>query len=239
MDRGKFTWRLALGSCGLLLFTLHSMSGQTAPAKTTTPPPAQKPKRVAPQPKAKAAAALPARQMASAPSAASTFGGLPSRQAGTAATSNSVAQPAPSNPGTAGRGSPRTALTTQGGVGTFHGADYTLTAYGCYRSGEDLLCDFDITKLRAAQVGLQPFGDLAVVDNGGKINRRSDAYYMAADGSRMENAYVSTNAVRYVMQFNGIAQQTKSVSLVRGAVHLDNVPINTAAASASSSTPAQ
>jgi hypothetical protein len=124
-------------------------------------------------------------------------------------------------------------------VGTFHGADYTLTAYGCYRSGEDVLCDFDITKLHAAQTGLQPFANLAVIDNGGKINRRSDAYYMAADGSRMENAYVSANAVRYVMQFNGIGQQTKSVSMVHGAVHLDNVPVNTATASPANSTPAQ
>ena len=258
MHRSKIIWRPVPVFLGLMLVMLQLMSGQT-PAGTT-PPPAQKPKRVqktpppaqtkpannaapantarpaavSPAASAPPVAALPARPMTSTSTAAGTLGGLPSRIAGSSATSNATT-PATAN---TGRPSSRTALTGQG-LGTFHGADYTLTAYGCYRSASDVLCDFDITKLHAGQVGLQPFSNVVAVDNGGKINRRSDAYYMAADGSRMENAYVSPNAVRYVMQFNGVGQQTNSLSLVLGGTRLDSVPITAPAANTTAATHAQ
>jgi hypothetical protein len=85
-------------------------------------------------------------------------------------------------------------LATQG-LGSFHGADYLMVVYGCSRTGTRVLCDFDLMKLNAAQLGVGPFAAIALVADGGQITRRH-AYYMGTDGRRMQAAYVSTAPVR-------------------------------------------
>jgi hypothetical protein len=99
-------------------------------------------------------------------------------------------------------------LATQG-LRSFHGADYLMVVYGCYRTGTRVLCDFDLMKLNAAQVGVGPFAAIALVDDGGQITRRHDAYYMGTDGRRMQAAYVSTAPVRYAMEFDNVGEQIK------------------------------
>jgi hypothetical protein len=79
-----------------------------------------------------------------------------------------------------------------------------------------VLCDFDLMKLNAAQVGVGPFAAMALVDDGGQITRRHDAYYMGTDGRRMQAAYVSTAPVRYVMEFDNVGEQINSIALVHG-----------------------
>jgi hypothetical protein len=166
------------------------------------------------------AAAKPQPAKAGRPAAASdstsAVSGLPARVAGMSRSS--------------GSGTSRTALTTQG-LGTFQGAGFTLTAYGCYRSGTRVLCDFDLVRARGGPVGLRPFYNVTLVDDGGKINRRHSAYYMGTDGTQMENAYVSSTPVRYIMEFDDIAAQVNSGSLVEGRNQIPNVPITTEAAS--------
>jgi hypothetical protein len=191
------TCKLVIVACGLVLLTLGSAAGQT-PTETTAP----------------AANAKPAKGVrpGAAPNSTGMASGLPMRAAGTSRAS--------------GSGNSRSALTTQG-LGTFQGADFTLTAYGCYRSGTRVLCDFDIVKGRGAQMGLRPFYNVTLVDDGGKINRRHSAYYMATDGTQMGNAYLSSSPVRYIMEYDDIAAQVNSGSLVEGRNQIPNVPITT------------
>ncbi|HKT48270.1 MAG TPA: hypothetical protein VJP87_12165, partial [Candidatus Acidoferrales bacterium] len=117
----------------------------------------------------------------------------------------------------------RSALTTQG-VGTFRALDFTLTVYGCYRTGTRALCDFDITKQNNAAIGIGAFAQVAMVDDGGKITARHDAYYLSADGTQMPNAYLSTTPVRYIMEYDNIGQFS-TVSLVYGNNRVQGVPV--------------
>jgi hypothetical protein len=71
-------------------------------------------------------------------------------------------------------------------------------------------------KLKAAQVGVGPFAAIALVDDGGQITRRHDAYYMGTDGRHMQAAYASSAAVRYVMEFDNVGEQINSIPLVHG-----------------------
>ena len=99
----------------------------------------------------------------------------------------------------------RCALATQG-LGSFHGADYLMVVYGCYR----VLCDFDLMKLNAAQVGVGPFAAIALVDDGGQTTRRHHAYYMSKDGRRVQAAYVST-PLRCATSWNLTMWESKSI----------------------------
>lgn len=119
---------------------------------------------------------------------------------------------------------PRGGLSAQG-IGTFRGGDFTLTAYRCYRSGTRVFCDFDISKDNNAQANLGPFYTVALVDDGGKITTRHDAYYMAADGSHLTSAYLSTTPVRYIMEYDDIGTQFATVSLINGGDQIQGVPV--------------
>jgi hypothetical protein len=55
-----------------------------------------------------------------------------------------------------------------------------------------------------------------MVDDGGKLTRQHDAYYMATDATGMQPPYVSTAPVRYVMEFDNVGEQFNSVALVSG-----------------------
>jgi hypothetical protein len=124
-------------------------------------------------------------------------------------------------------GDPRGGLTTQG-LGIFQAADYTLTAYGCTRIDTRVLCDFDITKQNNQEVGLGAFAQVVMIDDGGKITPRHDAYYMATDGSHLTVAFLSTAPVRYVMEYDNVAPQFNNVALVYGNNKLGGVPITAA-----------
>lgn len=117
-------------------------------------------------------------------------------------------------------------------MGTFHGLDYMMVVYGCYRTGTRVLCDFDLLKANAAQVGVGPFANVVMVDDGGQITRRHDAYYLGTDGTRMQASYVSTAPVRYIMEFDNVGEQFNSVALVSGSEQIKNVPISASGAKA-------
>jgi hypothetical protein len=138
---------------------------------------------------------------------------------------------APQRPGASTNNGSRSALATQG-LETFHGADYMMVVYGCYRTGPRVLGDFDLLKANAAQVGVGPFARIALVDDGGQITRRHDAYYMGTDGTRMQAAYVSAAPVRYVIEFDNVGEQINSVALVHGSEQIKNVPITASGAKA-------
>ena len=107
---------------------------------------------------------------------------------------NSAGQPGTAAPAASTDNGSRGALATQG-LEIFHGLDYMMVVYGCYRAGTHVLCDFDLLRANAAQVGVGPFANVVMVDDGGKITRRHDAYYMGTDGTRMQAAHVSTAPV--------------------------------------------
>ena len=118
------------------------------------------------------------------------------------------------------------------GIGNFRRPRLHDGRYGCYRTGTRALCDFDVLKANAAQVGVGPFANVVMVDDSGQITRRHDAYYMSTDGTRMQAAYISTAPVRYIMEFDNVGEQFNSVALVSGSEQIKNVPISASGAKA-------
>jgi hypothetical protein len=116
-------------------------------------------------------------------------------------------------------------------LGTFRGGDFTLTAYGCYRTDTRILCDFDIVKQNSSQMNVTPFYTVAVVDDGGKITSRHDAYYLGTDGTHMASAFLSPTPTRYVMEYDNVGAQFTSVSLINGTDQIQGVPITAVSAS--------
>ena len=89
-----------------------------------------------------------------------------------------------------------------------------------------MLCDFDLGKTTAAESNSSLFSNVAIVDDGGRITHRKDAYFMGTDGARMASAYISASpAVRYIMEFDDPTNST-SVSLICGDERTQNVPVN-------------
>jgi hypothetical protein len=148
---------------------------------------------------------------------------------GSAPGSGSSGGSASNGPGAA-PSDPRAGLAAQG-LGTFRWGDFTLTAYGCYRTDTRILCDFDITKQNNAQMNLGPFYTVAVVDDGGKITSRHDAYYVGSDGTHMTTAFLSPTATRYVMEYDNVGTQFTSISLINGTDQIQGVPITAVSAS--------
>ena len=85
-----------------------------------------------------------------------------------------------------------------------------MVVYGCYRAGTRVFCDFDLMKLHAAQVGVGPFAATALVDDGGQITKRHDAYYMGTDARRMQAADVST-PLRCATPWNLTMSESKAI----------------------------
>ncbi len=132
---------------------------------------------------------------------------------------------APAAPATPAAGNGRPAPNVQG-TGSFNAGGWRLTAYSCYRGANRLFCDFDLAAVNgtSGQVGVEPFGTVTVVDDGGRITPRHDAYYVAADGSRMQRVFFSATPVRYVMEYDGVSQALK-VTLANGGTTVKNVPV--------------
>jgi hypothetical protein len=188
--------------------------------------------------------AKPAVVKATAPTAASAIKSASSQTAmpvtNTQATSSSSPMSAPTNymtgQGTSSQqlvngsqsGGSRSALTTQG-LGTFLWGDGVLTVYGCYRTGTRVLCDFDFTKQNNAQVNAPwVWGGVNMVDDGGKVTAIHTGFFMGQDGSQFPTAYVTTNPVRMIMEYDNVASNFNSVALVFGSNRIQGVPITLA-----------
>jgi len=120
-------------------------------------------------------------------------------------------------------------VATQG-LGTFLGGGWTLTAYGCFRTGTRVLCDFDAAPPRNTQINARAFGAwVALVDDGGKITRPHNAFFQAADGSQLTVAYASTDSpLRLLMEYDNVAETYTSVALVHARDRIAGVPVTPA-----------
>lgn len=235
-----FPAALLAGSIALALPTW--LNSQTT---TTTPPPKKPVPAVAAKPAPQAKAAVATTAPAAKPVAASQV--TPAATTGQSA--SQVVQPASSQsviqqngvagqnvlPASSSAGSvssvPTTASGSRGavalqGVGSFLWGDWTAVIYGCYRSGTRVLCDFDTTKTNASQAtanGL--WGGLNLVDDGGRVSGRHNAFFMGDDGSQFQNGYVSTTPVRLLMEYDDVSANITHATLILANQKVQNVPI--------------
>jgi len=215
-----------------------------ASAKTATP---VKPAAAA---SAKPVAATPARQLAAPAQAASSKAQAPIGSASGAPTA--IANPSSQQgtgvvplasqmiPGTSA--SPSSALSSTGstagdsrapvvgqGVGTFlWPGGWTLTAYGCFRTGTRLFCDFDTTNQNNLPANTSIWagaGGVNLVDDGGKITLRHNAFFVGEDGSQFQTAYISPQPVRFMIEYDDVDPRYTSISLVFVRDRIQGVPI--------------
>jgi hypothetical protein len=179
-------------------------------------------------------AATPGQTASGAVVPASSQTVLPATAVGQSQAASSNLMPARSaagaTPGTAAvAGDPRSAVATQG-LGTFLGGGWTMTAYGCFRTGTRVLCDFDVLPPRNTGINAGAFGPwVALVDDGGKITAPHNAFFQAADGSQLTTAYADTsNPLRLLMEYDNVSPNFNSVALVHGADRIPGVPITPA-----------
>ena len=139
------------------------------------------------------------------------------------ATPSNAPTSAGSNPG-----DPRAPVAGQG-LGTFlWPGGWTLTAYGCFRTGTRLFCDFDTTNqnnVPANTVIWSGAGGVNLVDDGGKITQRHNAFFVGDDGSQFQTAYISPQPVRFIIEYDDVDQRYTSVSLVFIRDRIQGVPI--------------
>jgi hypothetical protein len=125
-------------------------------------------------------------------------------------------------------GDPRTPVAGQG-IGTFlWPGGWTLTAYGCFRTGTRLFCDFDTTNqnnLSANTTIWSGAGGVNLVDDGGKITQRHNAFFVGQDGSQFPTAYISPQPVRFIIEYDDVDPRYTSVSLVLVRERIQGVPI--------------
>lgn len=191
---------------------------------TTTETPAQQ------RQAAREAAREAAKEKAAERKAAKTQGAAPAAKTAPVAT-HSTAKAASAPPATTSAAAPsdsRGAVSAPG-IGTFKSGWFTLTAYGCFRSGTRLLCDFDATRQQSGQIKNVIWGSVHLVDDGGKITARHNAFFMGDDGSQFNTAYLSTAPVRFIMEYDNVAANVTSISLVNGKDRMQGVPITNVA----------
>jgi hypothetical protein len=159
--------------------------------------------------------------------------------AATSGASPTAAAPASWSPAAASQvGSPTAAGSSSNGsrsavgglgVGTFlWPGGWTLTAYGCFRTGTRLFCDFDTinqNNLQAASNIWSGGGGVNLVDDGGKITVRHNAFFVGQDGSQFPTAYISPQPVRFIIEYDDVDPRYTSVSLVLGRERIQGVPI--------------
>jgi hypothetical protein len=115
------------------------------------------------------------------------------------------------------------------GIGSFKGSDVVLTAYGCFRAGAIVLCDFDVTKQNSAAFKASVlWSSLGLRDDSGRVAKRYDAFFLASDGTRQPLTTLSTNPVRLIMEFTDVDAQLSTVSLVNGQEQILGVSIDMA-----------
>jgi len=113
-------------------------------------------------------------------------------------------------------------------LGSFPGCcGYTMTAYSCFRSGSQVLCDFDVSNQGNIRANAkQIYGDTHMVNGSGRVLPRTDAYFVDTDGSQFVDSQITPgNKVRMIMVFNNIPASTTSVSLAQGSNTIQSVPI--------------
>jgi hypothetical protein len=136
--------------------------------------------------------------------------------------------PTGSTPTGSTSGDPRAPVAGQG-IGTFlWPGGWTLTAYGCFRTGTRLFCDFDTTNqnnLSANTTIWSGAGGVNLVDDGGKITQRHNAFFVGQDGSQFQTAYVSPQPVRFIIEYDDVDARYTSVSLVLVRERIQGVPI--------------
>ena len=140
--------------------------------------------------------------------------------------------PSRTQPGAATSGnSPRSATSGSytSGLGTFLAGQWTLTAYGCYRSGARLFCDFDLSSRNNSQANANLYYPVKLVDDGGRMTARHTAFYLGTDGSQLSNVFVSSGSpVRMIMEYDNVPQSDSSVSLVFRTDRIEGVPVTAA-----------
>jgi len=122
------------------------------------------------------------------------------------------------------------------GVGTFLFHTWTLVAYGCFRSGTRLFCDFDTFNQNNLEAKTNIWEPVSLVDDGGKITRRHNAFFVGDDGSQFPTAYITTKPVRFIIEYDNIDQRYSSISLVLGRDQISGVPITVEDASQAAGT---
>lgn len=113
------------------------------------------------------------------------------------------------------------------GIGSFKGLDVILTAYGCFRTGTIVSCDFDVTKQNSAPFKASLlWSSLGLKDDTGRVLKRHDAFFLADDGTRQPLTTLSINPVRLIIEFTGVDGQLSTASLVNGQDQISGVPID-------------
>jgi len=204
-------------------------SARLAPAAAQTPvqsaPAATKPNVAAgsPVPNRPTATSTPGAGPTTAPASNWSPTAAPQVSPATVRTPASAALPPVSS-----GGDPRTPVTGLG-VGTFlWPGGWTLTAYGCFRTGTRLFCDFDTTNQNNLQANSGIWsggGGVNLVDDGGKISPRHNAFFVGQDGSQFPTAYISPQPVRFIIEYDDVAENYTSISLVLGRERIQAVPI--------------
>jgi hypothetical protein len=215
-----------------------------APLKAAAPKPAVAPakpvaarsaKQLSPAARTASSKVNPAIGSASGASAASTS---QSAQPGASAVPSALSQATPSSfatpsnaPTSAGSnpGDPRTPVAGQG-LGTFlWPGGWTLTAYGCFRTGTRLFCDFDTTNQNNLPANTSIWagaGGVNLVDDGGKITLRHNAFFVGDDGSQFSTAYLTAQKpARFIIEYDNVDQRYTSISLVCGRDQIQGLPI--------------
>jgi hypothetical protein len=234
-------------TCSILLAACCTAVAQTTtPTKPKTPPPATPVKpaakavaapvaKTATTPAAKAAAPLTSGAQPVSQSAVQTVQQpastssqtTPSNLLSTAGTAQTQSNALLGN-SSAPAGDSRTPVVGQG-LGNFLWGPWSLTAYGCFRTGTRIFCDFDAGSTNNVQAGANLWSGVNLVDDGGKVTSRHNAFFLANDGTQMNNAYFSPGSpVRMIMEYDDVAQNYTSVSLVVGADRIRGVPVTPA-----------
>jgi|HubBroStandDraft_1064217.scaffolds.fasta_scaffold285814_2 hypothetical protein len=121
--------------------------------------------------------------------------------------------------------SQRTPVPAAQGAHVFKSGQFTATAYSCTRYGSRVLCDFDVTRQSSAETNQQIWNQMILVDDGGKISHRHDAYYVFDDGTQGNNAYLTAKPVRMIMEFDDVSANASSATLAVGQDRADSIPI--------------
>jgi hypothetical protein len=163
--------------------------------------------------------------MSSAP-VSSVMSSTPGSTAATAASALTSTNGAASSAGTAAAPSDSRAPVVGQGVGTFLHGPWTLIAYGCFRSGTRLFCDFDTTNQNNTGANSEIWRPVSLVDDGGKITTRHNAFFVGDDGSQFSTAYLTAQKpARFIVEYDNVDQRYTSISLVLGKEQIQAVPI--------------
>ena len=114
------------------------------------------------------------------------------------------------------------------GAGSFLWGDWTLVAYGCYRTGGGtrVLCDFDATKQNGVQANANAMWQgLNMVDPSGRVTIRHSTFFLGDDGSQFETGYISPTPVRMFMEYDDVNPAVTTVTLVQGQQRVQGVNI--------------